>query len=228
MTIFEGTSNRNSAPGAGNTIRLACYNGTEGAETQTGFSVDLDNLSTSVRATITGMWPISTSATTAQGKHIELQNVGAPALGNYNAALLYEDSLDPGIAYYGFGDRTVNILSGIAAATNRFMTFGINGTTTATEVNVQLPWPLAGAFQHVGLAYSGAAGNGTTTVVLRVNGVDSAITFSLAETASAFALVTNPALTAVVAAGDLVSWRLSRDGAGAGGFSLTLLCGFKA
>lgn len=228
LTIYEGTIKRNAALAAGNTVRLECYNGTEGDRNQTGLDVNLDAPNNSVRGTINGSWPASTTSATAQGKHIELFTIGTPGAADTNVALLYEDALDAGIGYFGFGDRVQNLLSGIAAATNRFTTFGVSDDTNATESNAQLPWPLAGTFQYIGAVYGVDTGNGNTTLVLRKNGVDTTITFTLAETAGAETLLTNSVLSVVVAAGDLISWRMSRDGGGAGGFNITLVCGFKA
>lgn len=226
ISVDQATLVRGATP-AGSTVRLEFYNGTEGSRTQTGADTDLTDPAVSARATVTGSWPAATLATAAGGDHVELSTPsGTPGADDMNAAFSYTDDADPTIQYQGFGGRTQNLLSGVAAATNRFTTFGVGPSVNATEANVAVPWPLAGTFKHVALVYSGSTGNGVTTLVLRVNGADSAITFALAETASVMTLVTNTVLTAAVVAGDLVNWRMSRDGAGAGGFTCTLICGF--
>jgi hypothetical protein len=135
-----------------------------------------------------------------------------------------QDATDASIDWHGFGSRAFNMGG---TSTGRFVSFGFGGASAPTsESFVGVPWPSAGTFRYVSFVYS-STGGVTTTLALRKNSVDTAITFSLAATAGAFVLVQNTALSVAVAAGDLINWRYIQS-AGGGTFTCTLLCGFIA
>lgn len=226
ITIVEGCIARATVPGGGG-LRMECINGTEGGA-QTGADVDLGAAATSVRTTISGTWNISSDATTGSGRVFQLSTIsGTTTSDDNNLTLLYQDALDNRITYCGFGDRVTNLLSGVAADADRFTSFGVADAVATVESNVQVPWPLAGTFQYVTICYLMAgASQGTVTLVLRVAGVDTAVTFALVDSGGQ-TLTSNSALTAPVTAGQLVSWRM-RQAAPAGDFACSLICGFIA
>lgn len=226
INLYTGCIARAAASGAGTAVITDYVNGTEGG-TSTG-TVTLSDPATSVRTAFTGSWPASVGATTAAGKHIDFSITGAPAGEENQITYVYQDDTIPGLSWYGFGSRTDNILSGVAATNDRFITAGINGVVGASsETAVQVPWPLAGTFQYVGMVYSIAAGSGSVTLALRKNGADTAITFTLVATAGAATQVTDSSLTATVAAGDLINWRY-QQASGTGNFTCVLVWGFVA
>lgn len=223
LTLFDGSLTRSTAPAVGTAVNMECINGTQETGTQTGTTVTLANPNTSARSAITGTWTVSATGATTDGHHIELNPTGAPSSVNGVVAVQIQDALNPAVDYHGFGARTFN-LGG--SASNRFMGFGCAGATSATtETNVQIPWT-AGTFQYVSFVYSSTV-VATTTLVLRKNGVDTAITFSLAGTAGVSTLVTDSVLTATVASSDLINWRYVQN-VGGGTFTCTLVCGFIA
>lgn len=224
LTLHTGTIARATAPGSSATTRLECLLGAEGG-TQTGSDVDLDDPNTSVRGSISGSWTASSDATVGSGRCIALSDgAGSPALDDTNVSILYDDAATDGISYYGFGDRVANILSG-AGTSARYTTFGVSDAVSATQSDVQLPWPIAGTFQHVAILYAVGTSTGPVTVVLQIAGSDTALTFSLSDTSGAATLTTNSALSATVTAGQLVGWRI-QNAAGTASFSCALVCGF--
>lgn len=226
INLYSGAIARAAASGAGTAVITDYVLGTEGG-TSVG-TVTLSDPATSVRTEFSGVWTASTGSSTASGRHVDFSITGAPTLADNQITYVYQDSAIPGLSWYGFGSRVDNILASVTATNDRFTTAGISGVVgAATESFVQLPWPLAGTFQHVGLVYSISAGSGDVTLALRKNGADTAITFTLATNAGAFTLVTDSALTATVAAGDLICWRY-QQASGTGSFSCTLVWGFIA
>lgn len=226
IPVHEVAIARNTVPGGGG-LRVELINGTEGG-TQTGADADLGAAATSSRTVVTGTWTVFSDATTASGRHLELSTIsGTTTADDNNITLLYQDASIPELSWYAFGDRVANLLSAVAADTDRFTSFGISDAVSATESDVQVPWPISGIFQHVGICFLMAgAGAGNVTLVLRINGADTAITFTLTDTGGQ-QVTSNSVLTANVSAGDLVSWRM-RQAAPAGDFACSLICGFMA
>ena len=226
INLYTGCIARAAATGAGTAVITDYIIGTEGGSSVG--TVTLADPATSVRTAFTGTWTASTGSANTSGRHVDFSITGAPTIGDNQITYVYQDTAIPGLSWYGFGSRVDNILAGVAATNDRFTTAGINGVVgAATESFVQLPWPLAGTFQHVGLVYSTSVGSGDVTLALRKNGADTMISYTLAATGGAFVLVTDSALTAGVDAGDLICWRY-QQASGGGGFTCVLVWGFIA
>lgn len=227
ISLYDGCIARATAPGSSAGHRNEYINGTEGG-TQTGTDVDLDDPDTSVRSAITGTWNVSAGAGTSSGHHLAFLPIGSPSgTSPVQQTFVYQDASINGLNWYGWGNRTVNLLQGVTATNDRFTTFGIDSSVNATESVVQTPWPLAGTFQYVDMVYSVGTGTGDVTLVLRIDGSDSAITFTLSDTGGIVTLLSDASLTAAVTAGQLVSWRM-QQASGTAAFTCVLMCGFVA
>jgi hypothetical protein len=223
ITVVEGTIARGTAPGAGNELNLKTFVGDVFlAGSTTGSDVDLVNPNLTVRGTIGGSWPASTDATNAEGRHLQMGITNAPVSDDTFVGLLYEDTADASINYFGWGDREFNLGSGIGAGVSAYTTFGISDFRATTESFVQLPWP-AGTFKHLAMVYAVGAGGADVTLELRVNGT-AQMTKTLSDTAGAKTLLTDTSTEVTTAAGDLVSWRFVR--ADTALFTCTLTIGF--
>lgn len=227
LTIVAATIVRGSAAGGGNSNTLKCYDSDVATGTQTGSTVTLSDPATSVNAAIGGTWTVPDTSpgpndfNFAEGRHVLLSEGGTPTLERMNYALLYEDTADATISYYSWGHRTRDIMSGVAVDTDRFTTFGCGvertgpqtNTVTATESNVQMPWPATGQFQHIRLVYGSGTGTPAVEVALRIGGADKLV---LTLNGSGAGAATETNTTAVsVSEGDLVSWRITRKNASA-------------
>lgn len=226
LTLGEGTAARATAPGSSATVRAECINGTEG-DSQTGADIDIVDPATSARATIGGTWSASTGASPSAGRHVQISaGAGSPALDDTNISLQYTNASNDQMSHYGFGDRVANLLSGVSAGQVRYTTFGISDAVASTESFVQLPWPVAGTFQTVAMVYAVGTGVDDITLTLRLDGVDTALTFTLSDTGGVVTFQTNTGLEAAVTAGQLVSWSITQGTPTAGTFSCSLTCGF--
>lgn len=228
ITVVAGTIARATVPGATG-LRIEAIDGdatgTGEQGTVTGSAVDLGAAATSVNGTIGGTWPAATTADLTDANCIGFSSITSTTTSDdNNIGILFEDAADNSIDYHGFGDREANIMSG-AGTNDRFTTFGVSDAVASTESFVQTPWPVMGTFQYVSMVYAVGTGTGDVTLVMRVNGADSAITFTLSDSSGAKVFVHNEALSVMVNAEDLISWRIN-NASGTANFRCTLMCGF--
>lgn len=208
IPLHGATIARDSASGGSTAVIADFVNGTEGG-TSIG-TVTLADPDTSVLTDFTGTWSDSVGVANTQGHHVDFSITGSPTGAENSICYVYQDAALPSLTWTGFGSRTVNLLSGTPAATDRFMTAGMQTTVQTVENRAQVIWPISGTFQYVHGVYLVGTGTGDVTLVLRINGADSAITFTLSDTGSAQTKLQNDVLTASVSAGDLVGWRMQQ------------------
>lgn len=109
------------------------------------------------------------------------------------------------------------IASGLVAAVqnaDRFAVGAQGGVGTATEVNANIAMPRSGTLRNLRAVASAAIGGGATvTVAVRVNGVTSALSIPLTVADTTVAVTDTDSVA--VAAGDLVTFMVRCDNAGA-------------
>lgn len=230
VTVVAGTIARATVPGSSG-LRVQALNGTGSGigefGSATGSNLDIGAAATDAYADIGGTWQAASNAAAPLSETVCLGffDIGSGSTSDdNNICLLYEDATDPSINLYGFGDHEFNLLNG-AGTNDRFTTFGISDAVSATESDVQMPWPSTGTFQYVSMVYAVGTGTGDVTLALRINGDDTAVSFTLSDTSGAKTFTHNSALSVMVNAGDLVSWRLN-NASGTPSFLCVLLCGF--
>jgi hypothetical protein len=116
------------------------------------------------------------------------------------------------------GTSSQALFSGLIASVQNASRFGagtgVGGVGTATEANAQILIPKAGTLSGLAAAASAAVGGGATvTVSVRINGVNTALLLTFAN-ADGTTLKTDTDSVAV-AAGDLVTFGVVCDNAGA-------------
>lgn len=225
LTVYDGSMAIDVAPGAGKKQTMTTVNGTGG---QTGSAVDLIDTNTSVRSAITGAWQASTGAAATDGKYLGVAPTGTPASATGVMGIHYEDATDSEIDWHGYGDRSFNI--GPGPNQTRYFTFGQNKVLipTAPPNAAQIPWPVAGTFQYLTLVYFLSTGTSNVTITLQLDGVDTALTKTLSDTAGAATWLTPDTTTRIsVSAGQLVGWKLT-TGATDNGLGFTMALGFIA
>jgi hypothetical protein len=232
ITLVEATIARATAPGSGASNIFRCYDGDQrsgGSSQQTGSDVTLSDPNTSVRSNITGSWPAATAGLADlddDGHHVRYTVGGSPSSDESLVGLLYEDTADNAISYYGYGDYDFNIGSIAGAGVNGFFTFGMSDDGSTTEADVQLPWPTPGTFKNLGLSYAVQTGGADVTLVLRNGGVDTGLSKTLSDTSGNQTVLLDTTTEVTVSAGDLLNWRFVR--ADTGLFRCVLLLGFTA
>lgn len=116
------------------------------------------------------------------------------------------------------GTTSQSIQSGLIAAVQAADRFGagtgIGGVGTATEANANIMIAKAGTLTGLKAVASAAVGGGATvTVAVRINGVDTALLLTFANADGT--TVKTDTDSVAVAAGDLVTFRVTTDNAGA-------------
>jgi hypothetical protein len=110
------------------------------------------------------------------------------------------------------------VASGLVAAVQAASRFAVGtqaGTGTATEANANIMMPRAGTLRNLRAKADAAVGGGATvTVAVRVNGVSSALSLTLAN-ADGTAVKSDTTDSVAVAIGDLVTFSVATDNAGA-------------
>lgn len=116
------------------------------------------------------------------------------------------------------GAVSQNISSGLVAAVQNAARFAVGaqgGTGQATEANANISVSRTGTLRNLGAKVDGAVGGGATiTVAVRKNGVSTAQTLTLANADGTAWKQTAGAAVSVVA-GDLITFDISCDNAGA-------------
>ena len=225
LTIADCTMAIDPAPGAGKSQWIRFCEGAGGSGNFEGNAVTVTGAGIStVRTDVEGTLTAAADNSLTEGYYIHTEDTGSPGNAWGVVAFIYEDA-SPDVNYYGWGDLfTTDLLSGVAAGTSAYITFGVTGASTSTEADVQTPWPADGHFQFARGAKAVAAGKGDVTVVLRKNGADTALSMTASEGAGTISDTTN---VVSVSAGDLISWRFVQA-APAGSFQCAMMCGFIA
>jgi len=126
--------------------------------------------------------------------------------------LSYKESGNGNTGWLGIGG--LDLVFGCVDTTNataaRFLAPGGQGLATAQATEIQAAMPRAGTLRNLELKCTAGTNDANYTYVLRVNGVNTALTFTVAGNA-----ITGSDLThsVAVAAGDLVSIEITKSGA---------------
>jgi hypothetical protein len=225
ITVYEGTLNGN-APGTGDSFNWQFWKNFSSPSTN-GSKVTVSGTDTVDRTTVTATLLAATSDEEVTANYLQWTIGGTPTQTENMLAFSYEDSVDAAVDYHGWGSYSDNIMLGKSIDTNYFTTFGIGGSTTltATEADVQLVWPVSGAFKYCAVVYS-TSGTGAVTLRQRINGADSGFSFDLSAGVAAKTLTSDLTTAVPISAGQTVDWRVSQ--ATSVGLTCAVIVGFIA
>jgi hypothetical protein len=201
-----------------NIVRVRAFN--DDAVTPHTVTIAIEDALGAVLTSVTAVVPVSAGAYDVLGES------GTPLILNGACTLkVYADAaslvrvvaeVDDQADVAGIASQV--IASGLVAAVQNASRFAVGaqgGTGQATEANANIIMPRAGTLRNLRATASAAVGGGATvTVAVRVNGASSALSLTLAN-ADGTAVKSDTVDSVAVAVGDLVTFSVATDNAGA-------------
>lgn len=150
-----------------------------------------------------------------------------PGVGTCYYGHQYEVPSNPRVSWYSNGS---DFSAGSFGASVVYAAVGEESFVSSSTVQArrQVPWPLAGTFQHVAISWAGLDVGTTIQMCLQKNGVDTALVFNLSGAGVTRQGLLNVVLSAHFDAGDLVNWRLTRTAGSDTTATLSWTIGFRA
>jgi hypothetical protein len=155
--------------------------------------------------------PVNAVIPTSQTNYMTRWISGSPS-GFMHVTTAFEGTQNRLISYYAIGN-TDSIQTGqpisLSYSTTAFLDMA--GFPSYIETQAQTPWPVTGKFKNFFVAWSQFASGSTASLVLRKNGVDTALTFNLTGIGGITPQSITDSTTQIpVSIGDLCSWKIVR------------------
>lgn len=225
ITVKEATIVADSATGAGTATILTLKKNDN--TTTLGGAVTLSDPATSVRATVGGTIPGTTTGAATDNHDFQRSSTGSPATVNARHMFSYLAAApDAAFSFFHTGRPLFNHTTG-AGGTVFLPLFGFSVASAppASESAARMRWPTKGKFKYFGA--SGFADVGTTVqVTLRINGVSKLLT--LAFTGASATWQQDYVTEVTVNAGDYVDYVAVRTAGAGTGFGFNGFIGFEA
>jgi hypothetical protein len=155
--------------------------------------------------------PVNAVIPASQTNYITTWISGSPS-GFMHVTTAFEGTQNRLISYYAIGNTDspqTTLLINSLSSTPVF--FDMGGFPAFNETQAQTPWPVTGKFKNFFVAWSQFASGSTASLVLRKNGVDTALTFNLTGIGGITPQSITDSTTQIpVSIGDLCSWKIVR------------------